>query len=167
MGIRDLARRHKRLIAMGAVLGAGLLIFVLVWFQPQQAFLQTTVEETLPPAGRAPSEPGDAGEGAFRNLSKETTGQAQLVELDDGSFIVRIKDLATSNGPDLRVYLSRASADADGREFAEDFIDLGALKGNRGDQNYEVPDGVDVSRFRSVVIWCRRFTVGFGVASIV
>jgi hypothetical protein len=79
---------------------------------------------------------------------------------------VRLEDFRTENGPDLLVYLSSASADAEGTEYTEDFVDLGALKGNIGNQNYLVPDGTKLSKYQSVVIWCRRFKVAFGSAPL-
>jgi hypothetical protein len=65
------------------------------------------------------------------------------------------------------VYLSEIPASDDWHAYGERYLDLGALKGNRGDQNYEIPPGTDLTRFESAVIWCRRFTVGFGVAPLV
>jgi hypothetical protein len=104
--------------------------------------------------------------GAFRSLEHSTSGEALLIELPDGSRILRLEHLETSNGPDLRVYLSEIPAGDDWHAYGERFVDLGALKGNLGNQNYRIPKGVDVSKYRSAVIWCRRFTVGFGVAPL-
>jgi hypothetical protein len=162
-----------------AILAVGFIVFVTVWFQPQQALLNTTVQETLPPAGSPPSPsvrgsaptPGTGqssvlASGTFRSLEHDTTGQAMLVMLADGRVFLRFEDLDTLNGPDLRVYLSEVPAGGDAHAYGEDFVDLGQLKGNKGNQNYLVPDDVDLTRFKSAVIWCRRFTVGFGVAPL-
>ena len=181
--LRPFIRRHPKGVIAAAILAVGFLVFVLVWFQPQQAFLDTTVQETLPSAGSpvspAPSVPGGAGSspspaaqtsvlasGEFRSLEHETTGRAVLVRLADGRVFLRFEDLDTLNGPDLRVYLSEVPASGDARAYGEDFVDLGQLKGNKGNQNYLVPNDVDLTRFQSAVIWCRRFTVGFGVAPL-
>ncbi len=76
-------------------------------------------------------------------------------------------DLDTSNGPDLRVILSpKPPAADDWYGFDDDAVELGRLKGNRGTQTYDVPDGLDVTTFASVVIWCERFSVGFGGAPL-
>lgn len=83
-----------------------------------------------------------------------------------GSLILRLERLSTSNGPDLRVYLSHVPASGDLHAYRTGFIDLGALKGNRGSQNYAIPAGTDLSAFKSAVIWCRRFAVGFAVAPL-
>ncbi len=107
-------------------------------------------------------------EGRFRSLEHATTGVAKVIELEDGSRLVRLEDLRTSNGPDLIVILSDTPATEDAWGAYDDgqFVSLGELKGNIGDQNYSIPPDVDLSRYRSVVVWCRRFTVGFGAAPI-
>jgi len=89
-----------------------------------------------------------------------------LIKLAGGGRILRLENLATSNGPDLRVYLSTTPASSDWHGYDRDYVDLGALKGNLGNQNYALPDGVDLSRYRSAVIWCRQFSVGFAVAPL-
>ena len=80
---------------------------------------------------------------------------------------MRLTEFATSNGPDVRVYLVAAS-DVQGEAAAKQagFVDLGALKGNIGDQNYDVPADLDLNRYRAVSIWCRRFSVNFGAAPL-
>ena len=83
-----------------------------------------------------------------------------------GSLILRLERLSTSNGPDLRVYLSHVPASGDLHAYRTGFIDLGALKGNRGSQNYAIPVGTNLPSFKSAVIWCRRFAVGFAVAPL-
>ena len=85
----------------------------------------------------------------------------RILTLADGSRLLRIEDLDTSNGPDVKVVLS---PDPDG--YADGAISLGTLKGNKGSQNYAIPNDVDVATFRSVVIWCKRFVVDFGVAPL-
>ena len=87
-------------------------------------------------------------------------GTARLIETVPGSFVVRLQDFAVRNGPDLHVYLSPS---ADGVGGA---IELGRLKADRGNQNYEVPDGADVSRARVVIIWCKQFAVLFARARL-
>jgi len=177
-----LAHRHPFISASGTLIGVGLVIFVLVWFQPQKLFLNKTVNESAPgviataPAGEtrhgttAGGSPPPAlrvvRSGSFRSLEHATTGKAIVLRRPAGSLILRLEHLSTSNGPDLRVYLSRVRASRDLRAYRTGFIDLGALKGNRGSQNYLIPAGTDLSAFKSAVIWCRRFVVGFGVAPL-
>src|SRR6266480_5222730 len=176
-----LARRHP-VINAAALAGAGVIIFVLVWFQPQKLFLNKTVDERVPgviataPArethrdatagGSPPQALRVVRSGSFRSLEHATTGKAIVLHRPAGSLILRLEHLSTSNGPDLRVYLSRVPAGGDLRAYRTGFIDLGALKGNRGSQNYAIPAGTDLPAFKSAVIWCRRFAVGFGVAPL-
>jgi hypothetical protein len=176
-----LARRHP-VISAAALIGVALIIFVLAWFQPQKLFLNKTVNEALPgviqtaPAGEADRGATAGGSalpglrvlrsGRFRSLEHATTGTAIVLRLSDGRLILRLERLSTSNGPDLRVYLSHVPAGGDPHAYRTGFIDLGALKGNRGSQNYAIPAGTDLSAFKSAVIWCRRFAVGFSVAPL-
>lgn len=173
------ARTHPVVAVSSTILGLALVGFGVYWFAPQRLFLDRTVAEELPTpsAASSPSLSGEIAEppagvrelasGAFRSLEHETTGVARIVELDDGSRFVRLEDLDTSNGPDLRVYLTDQPVSDDWGVWDDGkYQDLGALKGNLGASNYRIPDGLDLSGFRTVVIWCRRFTVGFGVAPI-
>jgi hypothetical protein len=101
--------------------------------------------------------------GSFSSLDHPTSGSALVVEREDGSRILRFEDLVTDNGPDLRVVLSTAPV---GSGDYGNLIELGALKGNLGNQNYEIPADVDLSSIRSVVIWCERFSSPFGEAPV-
>ena len=122
--------------------------------------------ETQAPAEAAP-EIVTLAEGSFRSLAHSTSGTAAIVELADGRRFVRFEDLDTDSGPDLRVYLSEAPASGEAGAIDDAVVDLGALKGNQGNQNYAIPEGVDLDEVMSVSVWCRRFSVGFGVAPLV
>jgi hypothetical protein len=114
------------------------------------------------PAGRA-SEAGPAAvaTGAFESLAHGTEGRASVIRLADGSRVLTLTGFETSAGPDLRVYLSpRTGGDVAGA------VDLGGLKGNIGDQQYELPPSVGEAELGSVVIWCRAFSVAFGAATL-
>ncbi|MEO0492706.1 MAG: DM13 domain-containing protein [Actinomycetota bacterium] len=104
--------------------------------------------------------------GTFIDRSHPAEGVASVLGDGTGQRFLRFEQFATDNGPDLNVYLSTADPDAPAGEFDDDFIDLGDLKGNIGDQNYEIPADVDLSRYRTVVIWCVRFGVAFGAAEL-
>ena len=91
--------------------------------------------------------------GAFESLAHETTGRARVV--GDKLTLTRFE---TDAGPDLRVYLSTPDE--------SDHVDLGGLKGNRGDQQYDIPRGTDLARYSDVLVWCRAFSVGFGRARL-
>ncbi len=102
--------------------------------------------------------------GEFVGQAHGASGRVAVVELGAGGRVLTFTDLETDNGPDLRVYLV-AGAVPDGGD-AGDFVDLGGLKGNRGNQQYEIPDDVDLARYGSVSIWCRAFSVSFGMATL-
>jgi hypothetical protein len=151
----------------------------IYWFGPQRLFLDREVAEAIPSptvamdpsnVGEPLDEPSgveDLAAGEFRSLEHGTTGLARIVELEDGSRFVRLEDLDTSDGPDLRIYLTDQPLSEDWGVWDDgEYVDLGELKGNVGDSNYEIPLDLDLSRYETVVIWCRRFTVGFGVAPI-
>jgi hypothetical protein len=105
--------------------------------------------------------------GRFHSNAHETKGVATIYRLDDGHRALRLTEFSTSNGPDVRVYLVAAS-DVQKEDAAKraGFVDLGPLKGNIGDQNYDVPAGLDLTKYRAVSIWCRRFSVNFGAAPL-
>lgn len=181
--IRAVLRRPAAWAVIGVVVvlaGVGLAVT-----QPWRLWIDVTVDEAIPVAtggvtaepGSAPSDPTSspgaaeptvASSGQLMAKAHPASGTVLALELVDGARYLRFEDLATDNGPDLRVVLSTAGPEASDDEVAADpdAIDLGALKGNVGNQNYEVPADVDLSRYRSVVIWCERFTVAFGAAPL-
>jgi hypothetical protein len=114
------------------------------------------------------AEPKALASGSFHGVAHETKGVASLFALPNGQRVVRFTGFETSNGPDVRVLLIAASdaTDNDTVKNAQP-IDLGTLKGNIGDQNYDVPPGVDLNKYKAVCIWCNRFGVNFGVAPMV
>ena len=171
----SLIRRHRWLPWAGLAF-VGVVAFVLWFFEPQALVLDDTVSEA-PPAVDAPDSSGadvksdgapsgELAQGSFRPLGHDARGTAALIDAADGNVYIRFEDFEVENGPDLKVYLSRATADAPEGDLAADIVDLGDLKGNVGDQNYLVPRAVDVGEYRSVVVWCKRFSVGFAVAPL-
>ena len=86
-------------------------------------------------------------------------GQVKVLRLNDGTNFLRIEDFRATNGPDLYVYLSTDKG-------ASDFVNLGRLRGNVGNQNYEIPEGTDLSKYDSALIWCQAFSVLFGSAEL-
>ena len=104
--------------------------------------------------------------GEFMSRSHPTEGR--VLVLNDGSEqrFLRFENFRTDNGPDLNVWLSSAPPDASVRDFLNDWIDLGDLKGNVGAQNYEIPPSVDLDHYSTVLVWCVRFSVAFGSAGL-
>jgi hypothetical protein len=161
-----LAARHRAITATVGLIGLGLTIFVLAYFQPQKLFLDQRVNEAMPSA-TADAAPTitTVSTGTFRGLSHGAEGQAKVLDLG-GRRVLRFENFSVQNGPDLFVYLSALPGDAPERDYPGTFLDLGRLKGNIGDQNYEIPADVDLARYRSVVIWCKRFSTPFAAASV-
>lgn len=178
MRIRSALTAHPLVTAAIALTGLGLAIFVLAYFEPQKLFIDDRVDEALPTAPAAPGTPATPARPAappalrvvsntgFRSYEHDTSGRAKLIELAGGERYLRLEQFETSNGPDLRVYLSRAPASGPGDAFDDHYVELGHLKGNIGSQNYAIPAGLDLSRYRSAVIWCQRFHAPFGAAPL-
>lgn len=117
----------------------------------------------------APDEPTllFVGEFADADSAHRGSGTAAIYELADGSRILRFENLDVTNGPDLHVILSpAASVSSRADVMTPGYVDLGGLKGNRGDQNYEIPDDVDLSGDVTITIYCQPFHVVFSTASL-
>lgn len=138
--------------------------------------------EAVPPAA-APTSPSAAPSaepsaaaprqlltGELISHEHASSGTVRILALSDGSRILRFEGFDTSDGPDLRVWLSDAPVieRAAGWHVFDDgaYLDLGALKANNGDQNYEIPRGANLADYSSVSIWCARFAVSFAAAEL-
>jgi len=164
------------------VLGIGLLAVGAAWyaFRPERLLVNRTVNEPLLAPGADYHEIELVGRGLvpppaftaleighFQSGAHETAGQATVYRLEGGKRLLRLTTFRTSNGPDVHVYLvAAANVAADDDVKRADVIDLGEIKGNIGDQNYELPAGTDLSKYRSVSVWCKRFGVNFGSARL-
>ncbi len=119
-------------------------------------------------ASAASTEPVVLAQGNFHGNAHETKGTATVYQLGEGKRVVRFTNFETSNGPDVQVYLVAAPDSTDAKTVKDaGFIHLGALKGNMGDQNYDLPAEADLAKYKSVTIWCRRFSANFGTAPLV
>ncbi len=214
--MRNWIRDHRGVAIGAALLFAALVVFVLVWFQPQGLLFDERVDEALPggvatlpatattttaapatttaPTTSPPTTASSSGstttvaptttttttstttttagpvvlsDTELIDVGRAGTGRVLIVELPDGSRIVRFEDLDVVNGPDLVVILSPSEL-VDDRNAYDDgaFFDLGELKGNQGNQNYEIPAEVNLDEYRTVAIWCRRFNYTFNAAAI-
>ena len=109
-------------------------------------------------------------EGKFITHEHATTGSVKILKYSDGSRILRIENLKTSNGPKLEVWLTDAPVieGLDGWRMFDDgkYINLGALRGNIGSQNYSIPSEINLYDYSSISIWCERFSVSFGAAAL-
>jgi len=102
--------------------------------------------------------------GRFEPVAHAVTGTATTIRRARGGRVLTLTGFEVDNGPDLRVYL--AAGPARDESEVDDFKDLGALKGNKGDQQYELDRDIDLDRYRTVVIWCRVFSVNFARAPL-
>jgi hypothetical protein len=93
------------------------------------------------------------------------SGSATIYQVPDEGLILRFEAFSVTNGPDLHVLLASGSAPASRDDLGE-YLDLGSLKGNMGNQNYQIPPGTDLSQFNSVVIYCMPFHVVFATATL-
>lgn len=107
--------------------------------------------------------------GTFHGKVHQTSGRATIYKEADGKLILRLTNFKTSNGPDVHVILIAAKdADDDANFLKSDTarVELGKLKGNEGDQNYQIPAGTDLAKFQTVSIYCERFNANFGAAPL-
>jgi hypothetical protein len=152
-------------------LWAGLAVPVLVaawWaFRPEKLWINEKVNEPAPFASS--SDPQPLYTGRLAGKAHETTGRASIYKTPGGKRDLRLTDFATSNGPDLHVLLAQSDNASLDRDFVKgelNSVELGQLKANQGDQNYDLPDSVDLSKYDSVVIYCERFHAVFGKAKL-
>jgi hypothetical protein len=105
--------------------------------------------------------------GEFHKAEKAGSGTVTLYQLADGKRVLRLTDFSVENGPDLHVRLIAADDAKNTASVANlDHVELGKLKGNKGNQNYDVPANVDLSKYKVVSIWCNRFSVNFAAAPL-
>lgn len=178
--------RRRVLIPAVALVAVIAVAVGLYLFQPWRIFTSSTVIEDVPavatpaagshgptaaPSPAAPvALPRELAAGRLISHEHTSSGTVKILELPDGSRILRFEGLDTSDGPDLRVWLSNAPVVEGfaGWYLFDDgaYLDLGALKANKGDQNYEIPPATVLSDYGSVSIWCARFAVSFAAAEL-
>jgi len=157
-------------------------------FEPWRLFTSSRIDEALPTVSSTsdttqpstpqlpvdgvtvdaePVQPVQLARGEFEDAEHGTTGTARIIELVDGRRFVRLEELATSDGPDLHVWLSDAPSGGEWGSYDDGgYVRLGELKATHGNQNYEIPADARIAGMTSVVIWCDRFDVAFGTAPI-
>lgn len=169
-------------IAVVAVAALAVAAFV---FKPWLLFVDVAVDDALPtvvpmpPVPTAepdatpepePAAPIQLAGGELISHEHDTSGTVRIIENVDGSRVLTLENLSTSNGPDVHVWLASAPV-VDGPDgwFAADdgvWVDLGLMKGNLGNQVYDIPAGVDLAAYPSVYLWCAQFAVSFGAATL-
>jgi Electron transfer DM13 len=155
-------RRRKWII-----IAVGLPILAAAWwaFRPEKLWINQRVNEPAPFASR--SEPQPLFTGRLEGKAHPTSGRATIYDASDGVRYLRLSDFMTSNGPDVHVVLGRSDdSNLNGETIKGDLdhVELGRLRGNQGDQNYDLPASVDLEKYNAAVIFCERFHVIFGLA---
>jgi hypothetical protein len=183
--------RSKLAISASALVAIGAAFY----FEPWTLFTSSSIDESVPigqvieeqieetpTQGNSPTtlveqEPEPAieypltlAQGDLISHEHETSGQVYILELEDGSKVLRLENLNTSDGPQLEVWITDAPVieGVDGWFVFDDgkYESLGDLKATEGNQNYQLPDDIELADFSSVSIWCSRFAVSFGAAQL-
>jgi hypothetical protein len=191
------ANGRKRIwVIVAAAVGVVVIAVGLALFKPWLLFVDVRVDEQIPTVAASPtpappspaatsgtpvpsaapkSPPAAAGpvqiaSGSLISHEHATTGTVRIIQKPDGSRILTLENLDTSNGPDVHVWLSAADV-VEGRAGwytagSAEHHDLGLIKGNQGNQVYEIPKSVELSKYKSVDLWCVQFSVSFGAAQL-
>jgi len=156
----------------------------VAWYLGSPLFTNTMVQESFPGGAMSatsapgaesavaapnPAGPIAVGSGRFGMIDAVHKGEgtAALFKLPNGGRVLRLEGFRVTNGPDLFVYLSGHPAPRDSGQLHEGgAFEIARLKGNVGDQNYELPADLDLSAVKSVVIYCRQFSVVFSTAEL-
>jgi hypothetical protein len=156
----------RKLIATAVIAGSiGFVAGNAFWYLASPLWIDRVVAEELP----SELQMKVAAKGEFRDADNvhHGKGTATIFENDSGTIVLRFTNFAATNGPDLKVWLVKAEnikSSADVKASA--WVGLGPLKGNIGDQNYVIPEGINLADYRSVVIWCEQFGVLFSAADL-
>jgi Electron transfer DM13 len=161
--VRSLERRKLILIAVG------LPVLVAGWwvFRPEKLWINQKVNEPAPFASATDTRPLYTG--TFEGKAHPTSGRATIYATADGNQYLRLTDFITSNGPAVHVLLARSDDGKLNQGIMRgdlDSIELGPLKGNQGDQNYNLSAHIDLHEYNAAVIYCERYHVVFGVARL-
>jgi Electron transfer DM13 len=154
----------KKWIKFGIPIAAVVVLAAWYAFRPERLVINRRVDEAMP-SGQGDSSPQPLVSGHFYSIVHPTEGTATIYRTGDAARVLRLTSFRTSNGPDVHVYMVAADDAKDVATVQQaGFIDLGGLKGNIGDQNYLLGSDVDLSKYRAVSIWCKRFSVNFAAA---
>ncbi len=157
------SRKKWTLVAIGLP-----VLFAAWWaFRPEKLWINEKVNEPAPFASAVDPQPLYTGR--LEGKAHQTSGRATIYKGPDGKQYLRLTDFTTSNGPDVHVLLARSDDQGLQQEIVKgnlDSVELGSLKGNQGDQNYDLPATTDLTKYRSAVIYCERFHAIFGLARL-
>jgi hypothetical protein len=144
-------------------------ILVAVWwaFRPEKLWINQKVNEAAPFASS--TDPQPLYSGRLEGKAHQTSGRATIYKSPDGKRYLRLTDFSTSNGPDVHIVLARSDEANRTQEIVKgqlDSVELGSIKGNQGDQNYDLPASVDLQKYNAAVVYCERFHAVFGLARL-
>lgn len=145
-----------------------LAVLVIAWylFRPEKLLISSKVNEDFPQTAESGNQE-IIFEGTFKPVAHGAEGVATVYDTGGGKRVLRFTDFAVSNGPDVHVYLVAADDPMDSETVKQSEVyELGSIKGNVGNQNYDLSSDVDLNKFKSVVIWCKRFGVNFAAAEL-
>ena len=156
--------RYKWMLA-----AVGFVVLVGLWwlFRPEKLWVNQKVDEPAPFAASADPQPLYTG--VLAGKAHPTSGRATIYKAPNGTQYLRLSDFSTSNGPDVHVLLAQSADPSLAQDIVKgqlDSVELGPLKGNQGDQNYDLPASVDLQKYNAAVIYCERFHAVFGVAKL-
>jgi len=159
-------RSTKAKVILG-LLGFPVLLGAWWAFRPEKLYINQQVSEAAPASVSGEAEPLYTGK--LESREHATSGRATIYKDGSGKAYLRLTDFATSNGPDVHVVLVKPEEPAMSRIIVPgnlEFVELGSLKGNQGDQNYQVPASTDLEKYQAVAIYCERFHAIFGVTKL-
>jgi len=156
--------RGKRILA-----AIGVFVLVGVWwlFRPEKLWINVKVNEPAPPGSTADAAPLYTG--VLNAKAHPTSGRASVYHTSDGKFELRLTNFVTSNGPDVHIVLAQSTDPNLSRNFVTgelNDVEVAQMKANQGDQNYDLPNSVDLNKYDAVVIYCVRFHAVFGLAKL-
>ena len=145
------------------------IIVVLVvgwyWFRPERLVANRGVDEVFPVINDSHTQILESS--TFHSGTHPTEGTATIYLIENGSRVLRVTNFKTSNGPDVHIYMVAAEDSGDNASVERaPFVDLGVIKGNIGDQNYSLGSDLDLAKYRTVSVWCKRFSKNFGAAPL-
>jgi hypothetical protein len=161
---------NKKFVIIGIILGviipvatyAGAPLFFDVITDEPLPEITSTITTTDGVTTSTSEAPQILATGSFVGVNDgihNAEGMAKVVKLADGKQLLRLEGFKATNGPDLYVYLATD-------DTAQEYVSLGELKANIGNQNYEIPEGTDLTKYNTALIWCKQFSVLFGSAEI-
>lgn len=147
----------------------GVLILIGAWwlFRPEKLWVNKKVDEPAPFAANA--DPDPIYTGLLSGRAHPTSGRASIYQTPEGNRELRLTNFTTSNGPDVHIVLAQSADESLKRDFVKgnlSGVELGPMKANEGDQNYDLPSSADLERYDTVVVYCVRFHVIFATAKL-